>query len=216
MEMNDDTVGNHAAPEDPQAAGSPASTVRMPAWLPWFTAAVFALLAGFVLAVCYALRAELTVVGGQASLAEIQGRTLRQQIEAERILSARRLADLRGELQRPRDPGRLQVVPLAPPVGVVPGSVAVAMWDPDFWDGQLVVSGLPAIASDKSYQLWLFDSEHPAGTSVAVFSADSASNLVRIPFGLQHSCSPGASFRVSIEPKGGSAAPAGPVVLASR
>ncbi len=214
--MNDEPAGDRAAPEDPQPANSPAAAFRMPVWLPWFTAAVFALLAGFVLAICYALRAEVAVLGGQASLAEIQGRDLRQQIEAERILSARRMADLRSELQRPRDPARLQVVLLAPPAGAEPCAVAVAMWDPDFWDGQLVASGLPAIAPDKSYQLWLFDSEHSTGMSVAVFSVDSGSGTIRVPLALEHSCPPGATFKVSVEHKGGGTVPRGPVVLESR
>jgi anti-sigma-K factor RskA len=90
------------------------------------------------------------------------------------------------------------------------------MWDPDLKEGELVVSALPAPEADKSYQLWLFDSEHPAGKSIAVFAVDSRSIQVRVPFKLGHSGAAGASFKVSIERKGGASIPGGPVVLASR
>ena len=215
MATNDDEIRDRETPPDEPPANRPAAPVGLPAWLPWFAAAGFALIAGLMLAAYLALRAEMTVKRDQAALAEIQGKTLRQQIEAEEILSARRLADLRSELQGPRDLGRLLVLPFAPSAGVASPSLAVAVLDPESQDGELVVSALPAPAPDRNYQLWLFDSEHPSGFSLAVFAVDSAAAEILVPFKLNRTSANGARYKVSIERKGGASVPEGPVVLAS-
>lgn len=215
MAMNDDEIRDCGTPPDAPPANSPVAPAGLLAWLPWFAAASFALLAGFMLFSWFALRAEIAVLRDEATLAEIQGKTLRQQIEAEEILSARRLADLRSELQGPRDLGRLLVLPFAPSAGVASPSLAVAVLDPESQDGELVVSALPAPAPDRNYQLWLFDSEHPSGFSLAVFAVDSAAIEVRVPFKLDRTSANGARYKVSIERKGGASVPEGPVVLAS-
>ena len=101
------------------------------------------------------------------------------------------------------------------PTTVASTSLAVAVWDPDRQEGELVVFALPALEPDKSYQLWLFESDHPAGTSVAVFGVDPSAAQTRVPFKLSGAGAGEARFKVSLEPKGGAAAPAGPVVLAS-
>ena len=214
--MNDDQVHAPRAPADPPLAYFRTAPTGVFAWLPWFAAAGFALLAGFMLPAYFALRSEAVVLREQAALAEIQEKTLRQQIEAEHILSARRMMDLRRELQGQHGLGRLQVIPLVSPTDVASPSLAVAVWNPDSPEGELVVAALPALALDKSYQLWLFDPQHPAGTSLAVFAVDSTSDQVRVPFKLDRPGVTGASFKVSLENKGGaSAAPEGPVVLVS-
>ena len=215
MATNDDEIRDRETPPDEPPANRPAAPVGLPAWLPWFAAAGFALIAGLMLAAYLALRAEMTVQRDQAALAEIQGKTLRQQIEADEILSARRLADLRSELQSPRDLSRLEFFPLVSPTNVAADFPAVAVWDPDSQEGELVVWALPALAQDKSYQLWLFDSAHPAGTSLAVFAVDSAAAEILVPFKLNRTSANGARYKVSLERKGGASVPEGPVVLAS-
>jgi hypothetical protein len=215
MAMNDDEIRDCGTPPDAPPANSPVAPAGLLAWLPWFAAASFALLAGFMLFSWFALRAEIAVLRDEATLAEIQGKTLRQQIEAEQILSARRLTDLRSELQSPRDLSRLEFFPLVSPTNVAANFPAVAVWDPDSQEGELVVWALPALAQDKSYQLWLFDSAHPAGTSLAVFAVDSAAAEILVPFKLNRTSANGARYKVSLERKGGASVPEGPVVLAS-
>jgi anti-sigma-K factor RskA len=91
----------------------------------------------------------------------------------------------------------------------------VAVLDPDRQEGELFVAALPAPAPDKSYQLWLFDSEHPAGASLAVFVVDSAGAEVTVPFKLDRASANGARYKISVERKDGAPVPEGPVVLAS-
>jgi len=206
-----------ASPNNPQEVGrEPQLTPSLRSWLPWFAAAAFALLAGFVLAAYFALQTEVIVLRDQAELAEIQGKTLRQQIEAGQILSARRLADLRSEIDGSRNLDRLLVISLTGTADATARSTAVAVLDPDRQAGELIVSLLPAQEPDKTYQLWLFDSEHPGGVSLAVFSVDSAAAGVRVPFKLNPSRINNSCFRISLEHKGGASVPGGPVVLASR
>jgi anti-sigma-K factor RskA len=88
--------------------------------------------------------------------------------------------------------------------------------DADHHEGELILSGLSAPANDRCYQLWLFDSEHPAGASLAVFDIDSASRDTRVPFRLSRPFAENARLKVSLEPRGGSPAPKGPVMLESR
>jgi hypothetical protein len=212
--MNDDQIDDPCKPPDPPQAGSPAAPSGLLCWLPWLAAAGFALLAGFALAAYFALQAQVAILRDEALLAEIQGKTLRQQIEADQIIAAQRLADLRNALAGPRDLDRLLVIPFASAGGAASPSVAVAVLDPDRREGELIVSALPALASDKSYQLWFFDAMHPAGTSLAVFAIDSTTTAVRIPFKLSRSNADGARFKISLERKGGASTPEGLVVLA--
>jgi len=197
-------------------AGSTTAPVGLFAWLPWLVAVSFVLLAAFLLAAFLVLRAEVAALRDQAALAEVQGKVLQQQIDAERILSAHRLADLASDSAGPRDLSRLQIIPLTPPAGAASSPPSgIAVLDSERREGLLVAWALPAIATDRTYHLWLVDSENPAGASLAAFLPDPGADPVRIPFKLDHPAATGAHFRVSLERKGGVAAPEGPVVLTS-
>jgi hypothetical protein len=212
--MKEDTSATKAPPDTPPA-NSPVAPTSPLAWLPWSAAAGFALLASLLLAAYLALRAEIGVLRDQAELAEIQGKTLRQQIEADQILSARRLTDLRSDLQNPRGLGRLEFSPLVSPTNGASASLAVAVWDTDSQAGELVVWALPTLPPDKSYQLWLFDSAHPYGASLAVFAVDSGAAEILVPFKLNRASASDARYKVVLERRGGAPVPEGPVVLAS-
>jgi hypothetical protein len=169
--MNDDETNDRGDTPDAPPDNRPVAPGGLLAWLPWLAATGFALFAGAALSAWFALRSEVAVMRDQAALAEIKEKTLRQQIEAEEIISDRRMADLRDKLESPRDLGRLRVLPFVPTGGIAQPSRAVAVLDPDRQEGELFVAALPAPAPDKSYQLWLFDSEHPAGASSRYLSS---------------------------------------------
>jgi hypothetical protein len=213
--MNDDKTNDNGDTPDALPENRPVAPGGLLAWLPWLAATGFALFAGAVLSAWFALRSEMAVMRDQAALAEIKEKTLHQQIEAEEIISDRRMADLRDKLESPRDLGRLRVLPFVPTGSIAQPPRAVAVLDPDRQEGELFVAALPAPAPDKSYQLWLFDSAHPAGASLAVFAVDSAGTEVTVPFKLDRASANGARYKISIERKDGAPAPEGPVVLAS-
>ena len=204
-----------------QPAGRPPAAGRTApfgprAWLPWIAAAGLALLAGWLLQAYVASRGELVLIRSQAALREVEGKALQQQIEAERILSARRVADLSDELHARTDPGQFQVVPLACQPDAALPRLAVVVLNPDRQEGELVLAGIPALPPDEDYQLWITDSEHPVAVSAAVFTINSMSGGFRVPFKLDQPRANAAGFTVSVERKGGATSRQGPVILSSR
>jgi hypothetical protein len=73
----------------------------MPAILaPWILAGCLALAAAQAARLYLAARAEAVAERQRASLADLELRSMRNQLEAERILSRREIADLKDELER--------------------------------------------------------------------------------------------------------------------
>jgi anti-sigma-K factor RskA len=183
-------------------------------WIPW------AIAAGFV--VCSALlwneSSRLSsAVGGLEK--EKQSLTARlADLDAERARLETRVSTLeneKNELQvrvaslEARDPLRdIQPVMLAAQPGAPSGAEVVALWDPHRREGCLHVAGLPEPAPDKDYQLWIITPEAkqpldaglvPAGSDDMPFSAAQPINRI-------------AALAISVEPKGGSLTPQGPVI----
>jgi anti-sigma-K factor RskA len=182
-------------------------------WIPW------AIAAG--LAVCCALlwndKSRLTAA---ITNVEQENETLQGHItslDAERARLESRVSTLereREDLQirvaslEERDPLRqIQAVTLAAQPGAPAAEKVVALWDPQRRTGALHAK-LPQPAPDKDYQLWIITPESkqpvdagivPAGTDYLTFTAAQPVNQV-------------AALAISIEPKGGSPAPQGPVV----
>jgi anti-sigma-K factor RskA len=106
-------------------------------------------------------------------------------------------------------PGGMRAVPLSPPdaASMATGFVLISA---DGDDGALVVDGLPPLAQDQQYQLWLI--RDGKRTSGAVFSTDEHSyggTRIRAPLSLLEYSAVG----ITIEPAGGSPQPTGTRVL---
>jgi anti-sigma-K factor RskA len=182
-------------------------------WIPW------AIAAG--LAVCCALlwndksRLTAAVANAQQENETLQSRVTN--LDAERVRLESRVSILereREDLQirvaslEERDPLRqIQTVMLAAQPGAPTAEKVVALWDPQRRTGALHAK-LPEPAPGKDYQLWIITPESkqpvdagivPAGTDYLAFSAAQPVNQV-------------AALAISVEPKGGSPAPQGPVV----
>jgi anti-sigma-K factor RskA len=107
-----------------------------------------------------------------------------------------------------RDPLReIQPVTLAAQSGAPKGAEVMALWDPYRRAGALHAK-LPKPAPDKDYQLWIITPESkqpldagivPAISECLTFSAAQRVNRV-------------AALAISLEPKGGSVTPRGPVI----
>ncbi len=94
-----------------------------------------------------------------------------------------------------------------------PDAWADLRFQPDDREAALVVGDLPALDSDKTYQLWLVDSTGKRDTG-ALFNCSnkgSAKVLVSAPRRMREY----VRFGVTIEPVGGSPGPTGPGVLRS-
>jgi anti-sigma-K factor RskA len=100
-------------------------------------------------------------------------------------------------------------------LGNSPAALAVAVWDPTREQGVLAVSKLPALASEKDYQLWVIDKQYPSPVSAGVFVVDPVTGEAHIVFRADKPVKSIAKFAVSLERKGGSPSPEGPIVLVS-
>ena len=204
------------AADGPAGTGGRMIPLRLLAWLPWIAAGGFALLAGFLSQAYFAARSEMIALREQGALAAIQSKGLQQLIEAERILSARRLADLRAGLPDPGGLARLTLVPLVSAPGFAAPALAVAVWNPVRQEGELFAVNLPPPAPDKDYQLWIMDPQYPDPVGAGVLPVGTTVGGVRIPFRPDRPVATAARFSVSLERKGGVPRAEGPIVLSSQ
>lgn len=215
--MSDDHANTPpSALEGKSGTGGTLIPLPLLAWLPWIAAGGFALLAGFLGQAYFAARSEIIALRERGALAEIENKSLRQQMEAERILSARRISDL---LATPRAQDRLaglQVVHLVSPDGSTSSGLAVALWDPDRQEGELAISHLPPLPPDKDYQLWIVDPQYRNPVNAGILAIGSTTSGARTPFKPDRPVPAAARFTVSVERKGGVPQAEGPIVLASQ
>ena len=183
------------------------------AWLPWIAAAGFALLAGFLWQAFFAAKGELVGLHEQAELAVVEAKSLQQQLEAERILAARRLADTAIEGRASAAMTESEFVVMLPPPADF-STVAVARWNPREQEGTLVVQGLHVLPNDKTYQLWISDSTTPPW-SAGIFDA-AATGETRFTFKSARPTRKGVRFSLTIAPRGGGLTLTDPVVLSSQ
>jgi anti-sigma-K factor RskA len=182
-------------------------------WIPW------AIAAG--LAVCCALlwneRSRLTT---SIATVERENKVLSARIEsldAERVRLESRISALEREKEalqvrvvslEERDPLReIQPVTLVAQPGIPPGAEVMALWDPYRHAGALHAK-LPQPAADKDYQLWIITPESKVPVDAGVIPA--LSNC--LTFTATQPVNQVAALAISLEPKGGSVTPQGPVI----
>ncbi len=148
--MSEDSVsaGDAPATRPPDRPVAP-----LLAWLPWIAAVGFALLLGFLGQAYFSARAQMAALRVQAALADIECRSLRQQIEAERILSARRQELRLAGDRTPEELAQLRVVPLFAGTDARAPVRAVVVWDPARQEGELAAFLLPALPSGQCYRV---------------------------------------------------------------
>jgi anti-sigma-K factor RskA len=101
--------------------------------------------------------------------------------------------------------------PLLPTTNAPPRAAAAAAFDLISQQGVLEVQDLPPLQV-QDYQLWLFDPRFSTPVSAGIFGTDAqgrARYQYRSTFNLQSV----AGFAISVERKGGSPAPQGPIVM---
>ena len=191
--------------------------VRLPllAWLPWIAAGGLAVLAGFLGQAYFAARTEMIALREQGALARIKDRSLEQQLEAERILAGRRIADLLADGRASSRLAGLQIFALIAPAGSPVSGPAVAVWDPERQEGRLAVANLPPTAPEKDYQFWIWDPQYPEPVNAGILPLPSAAGEARLLFKPDRPVTFAARFAISVERKGGALRAEGPTILAS-
>lgn len=82
------------------------------------------------------------------------------------------------------------------------GGTAKLLWSADLKRSAMVVDSLPALSSDKVYQLWYING--PAVTSAGTFTASASGPSFRV---LDGGLIAGGAVGLTVEPKGGSTTP---------
>ncbi|MBI4624100.1 MAG: anti-sigma factor [Verrucomicrobia bacterium] len=208
------------------AAATPGNVIRRPAspepgagsfalrhFIPWAAAAGLALAAGWVAQLYYISRSEIALLTNQQALAELALQSARNQLEAERLLAQRQLSDLTQQLKAQGDLANFKITTLASMLNNSPQALAVAVWDPARQEGILQVEKLPALATDRDYQLWVVDPQYPSPVDGGVFTVDARTGAARIPFKSKQPVKTIDAFAVTLERKGGVPKAEGPFVL---
>lgn len=94
------------------------------------------------------------------------------------------------------------------PQQVAPNAQAKLQFNPDGQIAVLSLNGLPELQASQQYQLWLFDS---SGTPLPSTTFDATAKNVVI--NAEAKFGGYVNFAVSVEPKGGSQSPTGPIAL---
>jgi anti-sigma-K factor RskA len=195
-----------------------ASVVPFPTWIPWLAAAcigVAALWSGKLYVGAQSENGSLREQQRISQLALDQAR-LQLDIAKQRLgESGREIAILATKLKAEADLAHFKISTLASMLGNSPAALAVAVWDPEQEEGVLTVSKLPALAAEKDYQLWVIDTHYDSPVSGGVFGVDPATGQAHVVFKADKPVNSIAKFAVSLERKGGSPKPEGPIVLIS-
>ncbi len=174
-------------------------------WIPWGIAASLAMVAVFSL---FVIKLMGTI--------EKQNKQL-VAVEQEKQELQTRLVSLRDELTRKNE--QLKVlsakqihISIMDGLKVNPVGYGKIIWDPEKRSAILQVSNLPAVPSDKDYQLWVIKDKKPI--SVGVFAVnDTMSNFFKIENLAVTNPKEIAAFAVTLEPKGGMPQPTGDMYM---
>jgi anti-sigma-K factor RskA len=200
-------------------APSRARAIPFPSWTPWLAAACLGIAALWSQRLYVAAQAENSRLGEQHRVALASLEQVRGQLEdAKRLVTeySRQVAELSTKLKDEGDIAHFKIATLASMLGNSPAALAVAVWDSAREQGVLEVSKLPALATEKDYQLWVIDSQYASPVSAGVFVVDPVSGEAHIVFKADKPVRSIAKFAVSLERKGGSPKPEGPIVLLSQ
>ncbi len=203
--MNDDRTNE---PEEPERGSPVPPAPGLLAWLPWLAAVGLALLLGFIGQAYFAARSEMSAMRQQAALADIETQSLRQQLEAERILAAHRA-------ERPAAEERLRIVQLFGTANTNAAGWAVVVWDIAGQKGELAACGLPALPPDQSYRLCIVATPNSEPDLAGTFTVGASAGGARVHLKPARPVADGARFVISIGRAGDAPHASDPVILSS-
>jgi len=134
--------------------------VSLGAKLGWIVAIAASFLAMLLAARIGAYTTQVKVLQSEVELAQLETQSLHQQLEAERIVNARQIANLKA--QATVEP--FTFVTLVSPQVSESKVSAMIVWQRSMLAGVFISDQLPPSASDEEYRLWL---EGASGQSVS-------------------------------------------------
>lgn len=173
-------------------------------WLAW--AAATAVAAG----AAAAFTGAYVAVRYEARLGQMARETtaVKERLARNEAALREQIALYRGAVELLRDPAT-RVVELRGQ-GPSPAASGRMIWN-DAGGGHLFVAGLPPAPAGKTYELWTIAGKTPR--PAGLFAVDAGG---RGAHRVEPSAGPAQGFAVTLEPEGGTPAPTGPIVLASK
>lgn len=224
---------NAASVRDPAPVVSFSPFAFQP-WFGWATAACCALAACWLGLLYASGRSDAALLRDTQAFNALSLQSADQQLEAERILAQRqralhedqlkaltervttltaRTADLSAQLRSEGDLANLKITALASLLQNSPQASAVAVWNPAKQEGVLHVEKLPALATDRDYQLWVVDPQYLDPLDAGTFTVDPETGARRHPIKSQQPIANIAAYAITQEVKGGVVKSAGPFLL---
>lgn len=174
----------------------------------WLTALVGALLAAFFYFRQLTLHAEVKLEHNQAELAQVEIKSLKQQLYAERILAERQIANLSNNATKTET---LVFAHLTPPEAGATSPTALVTWLPARQAGILFAEQLPDPRDDEELRLWL--EENNSGPVSGGAIAVSPGRSTKVEFKAAKPLGLAVRFTITRERKGNTGAPTGPILM---
>lgn len=124
--------------------------------LGWSLVLILGLLAVFLTLSYFNLAGNVKYLDTEVALSRIEAQSLQQQLEAERILAARQIADSPSK----STPEPLTITRLSSPDSSDTRLKAIIIWRTASQTGVFFAEKLPPPAADKEYRLWIEADDH--------------------------------------------------------
>lgn len=197
----------------------PANPHRLPAPSPcrscavskvgWITAFVGAMLAAFFYFRQMALTAQVKLEQNSSELAQVEIKSLKNQLYAERILAERQIAGL-SKNAAPKSETFI-FAHLSPPEAGATSPTALVTWLPARLSGILFAEQLPTPRDDEELRLWL--EEGNSGPVNAGVIDIGPGRTTKVEFKSPKALGLTVRFTITRERKGSTGAPTGPILL---
>lgn len=181
----------------------------VPSPFAWATAAVFTMLSAWLAIKLWSCGHELNALRASSELEHASSRMLRNELEAERLISAHLAEDIRKLEETLKTssavgepiPGKqglneLRTLRLLPPRGIEMPGMALVVWDTRTNSGLVLVEHLPSATPGHEYRLGIADAPDAPWQDAGALSLDSSTGIRRIFF--VHSTPLGESARFAI------------------
>lgn len=200
-------------PVPPPPADSAASPLAR--WMPLVAAACLGVAALWLATLNLALRNENTALRTERALAEIDYRTVQNQLQERTLVAEGMINQLGRQLRDEENLSRLKITALVPVAENTKEAQVIAVWNPRQGTGLLTFDKLPVLGEDQDYQIWIVDPSAKDPVSGGVFHV-SAEGQAALGFRPEQPVKHAVGFAISLERKGGVPKAEGTMVLLSR
>jgi len=188
------------------AASDQADNGPLQRLLPWVVGVATAVGCAWLGQLYFVTRVENRLLASQQALADLELRSARHQLEAERVIARRQLSLLKSDARRALDPAQWQLAMLH---GNASEAVGVLAWNPTTQEGVFRGERLPATGAHEAYALWLIDPAKPQPIGAGTITID-ASGAGRLVFRVSSAVGRTLKFSVTRERENATALPSSP------